>query len=165
MGTGLCFKCKKCGHEYSVMLGVGFSFAKEARNALKSIEKGEYGAELKEAYEKTPYAAVYTDRSVYLCSGCGRWIMDADLTLYGPNAPDAIPKKQYGEKTVEEWGYVPYVSKIDLKEDYHVVKRIYHKCDRCGKRMHKASENEIKKLPCPKCGEINEEEPDLIYWD
>ena len=33
-----------------------------------------------------------------------------------------IINKRYGEKTVKEWGYVPYVMPSDLKYDYTFIK-------------------------------------------
>ena len=87
-----------------------------------------------------------------------------DPTLYAPDNPEQILNQQFGEKTVREWGYVPYVMDYDLKEQYHVIKRIYHKCSHCGKRMHKATNAELETLPCPKCGEPNRA-TDFICWD
>lgn len=39
-----------------------------------------------------------------------------------------------------------------------------HKCDHCGKRMHKANEEELSKLSCPYCGTENTSEG-LLMWD
>ena len=39
-----------------------------------------------------------------------------------------------------------------------------HKCDNCGKRMHKASDDETMNLACPKCGTKNES-GNMILWD
>ena len=58
--------------------------------------------------------------------------VETDVTLYAPNDLASISKKHYGIKNVEEWGYVPYVTWDDLKQDHHVFKRYYHKCEKCG---------------------------------
>ena len=101
---------------------------------------------------------------VYICDGCGTWEHGTDVSLYAPNDPDSIPQKQFGIKTVEEWGYVPYVMCWDLEKEYHLVKRQYHCCNKCGKRMHKASSAELKTLSCPKCGSDNQAEG-ALKWD
>lgn len=165
MGKGYDFHCKKCGKNYAVFLGVGFCFATASRNEIEAIANGEFGPELKEAYEQTPYAVIDPDNVVFICRKCGCWIVDTDHTLYAPKDPDAIAKRQFGEKTAEEWGCVPYVIGKTLREDYRVLKRHYHKCDRCGSRMHKATDKEVRSLPCPECGEINEENGYGILWD
>ena len=165
MGRGFCFTCKKCGHEYHVFSGVGFLFPQVYREELDRVADGEFGPELKEAYEKTPYAAINAERTVYICGSCRHWVLETDRTLYAPNDPEEIAKREYGEKTAEGWGYVPYVYASELKEDYHVIRRHYQYCDRCGRRMHKASTAEARFLPCPECGEINEEDGPDICWD
>ena len=72
--------------------------------------------------------------------------------MYRPKDEDAIRTKQFGIKTVEEWGYVPYVFGQDFQAEYDLIKVYAHKCDHCGKRMHKANEEELSKLSCPYCG-------------
>ncbi len=164
MGQGYCYTCKKCKHEYSVHLGIGMRFPIVYRDILADISDGEYGSELQELYNNTPYAAIDGERVVYICDGCGSWKLGTDVSLYAPNDPDSIPQKQFGIKTVEEWGYVPYVMRWDLQKEYHLVKRKYHRCSKCGKRMRKASSEELKNLPCPECGSENQAE-DALMWD
>ena len=164
MGQGYGFKCKNCRHEYSIRLGIGMMYPEVCRNLLQNLEQGKYGKEWQQLSKNTPYAAVDVKSVIYICNDCSRWEMGKDITLYAPNDPAAISHKQYGIKTVEEWGYVPYVTGIELKRDYHILKRYYHKCGNCGKRMHKASKDEMVHLPCPKCDEINEPNS-FIMWD
>lgn len=102
------------------------------------------------------YFAVNAEKRVYTCKNCGNWKTDYILDLYAPKKPEEIPNKQYGIKTVAEWGYIPYVMEFDLEEDYKILKRFIHKCTNCGKRMHKASNSELKTLSCPKCGKSNQ---------
>ena len=164
MGYGYHYTCKKCKHEYTVDLGIGFMFPDEYREILDDISKGAYGSELQELYNSIPYAAVNGERVAYICNGCGSWEVGIDVSLYAPNDTDSIAEQQFGKKTVAEWGYVPYVDSWDLEKDYHLVRRKYHHCSKCGKRMHKASETEVRNLPCPECGCENRADGG-IRWD
>ena len=164
MGQGYCYKCKTCNYEYSVQPGFGMGYPKLYHNQLAAVAAGKYGPELKRLFETTPYAAINAEKVIYACNTCNRWEPGIDVSLYAPNDPDSIPLKQYGIKTVKEWGSVPYVIKDDLREDYHLLKRYYQKCKDCGRRMHKLSESSLKRLSCPKCGTVNEAS-DVIMWD
>lgn len=164
MGMGYCYKCKKCNHEYSVHPGIGMTFPTVYREILADISEGKYGSELQKVYQNTPYAAVNGEGVVYICSECGTWEVSTDVSLYAPDDKGHLLKKQYGDKTVEEWGHVPYVTPWELGQEYHIVKRHYHKCGKCGKRMHKASDEELNNLPCPVCGSANQAE-DTLMWD
>lgn len=84
--------------------------------------------------------------------------------IFNVKDAEAIRIKQYGIKTVEEWGYVPYVIGYDLKEEYSLIKVYVHKCKKCGKRMHTANDEDIKNLPCPKCG-TEDTTSGLLMWD
>ena len=87
-----------------------------------------------------------------------------DLSLYAPNNPKKLLKTKFGEKTVEEWGYVPYVMPSDLEEDYHVISKYERKCPKCRNLMREVSENEKINLKCPNCGQINEPIGEIL-WD
>ena len=164
MGIGLNFKCQKCGKEYRVMRGVGMMFPLTYERTMEAIKEGRYGEQWKQIVTETSYAAVNAEKEVYLCSSCGSWRTERNLSLYRPNDPEQIRTKQYGIKTVEEWGDVPYVDRDDLKRDYKLIKAFPHKCGKCGKRMRKAKEAEIKKLPCPRCGTVNSSNG-ILLWD
>ena len=164
MGMGYSYKCKKCGHKYSVFPGVGRMYPKVYRKKLDQIAEGAYGTEWMNLFQKTPYAAINAEEIIYICSSCNRWETGTDITLYVPNDPEIISKNRYGIKTVKKWGDVPYVTSWDLKENYYVLERYYHKCEKCGRRMHKASQTEIQNLTCPKCGGPNTAEG-TIMWD
>ena len=164
MGQGYSYTCKKCKCEYSVCPGIGMRYPSVYRDRLAEIAEGEYGPDWQELYNNTPFAAIDAARVVYVCDACDTWEYGTDISLYAPNDPDSIPQKQYGIKTVAEWGYVPYVMKWDLKKEYHILKRYYHRCDKCGKRMHKASLTELQNLSCPECGSKNHAE-DFLCWD
>lgn len=164
MGKGYAFKCKTCGHEYNVNIGIGFMYPQIFRETLEKIAAGEYGAEWKEAYDKNLYVAIDAATVLFKCNKCGNWEKGKDISLYAPNHPELIPTKQYGEKTVEEWGYVPYVTYSDLVNEYHLIKPYQHKCKRCGEDMQPS--NEVPEcLPCPNCGSESEMLPSIIMWD
>ena len=137
MGSGYDFKCKKCKTKYSAMPGIGMMYPKVYQEVVEDIKNGKYGPECQE-------------------------IMN--LALYRPKNAEAIRTKQYGIKTVEEWGYVPYVMGYDLKAEYSLVEVFVHKCKKCRKRMHKATDEELQTLPCPKCGTENATSG-LLMWD
>ena len=164
MGKGYAYRCKKCRNKYSVHLGVGMRYPSVYQEKLAEIARGVYGTELKDLINSTDYVAIDASRVIYICSSCNKWELGTDVTLYAPNDPESISKKQYGIKTVEEWGYVPYVLDWELKRDYHVLKRYYHKCEKCGQFMHKASSEEEQNLQCPECGEPNKAK-NIIMWD
>lgn len=163
MGTGFSYCCEKCGEEFSVHLGAGMRFPTVYQDTMRDIIAGKYGPERRTILYNEPYAAVDIEQYVYKCS-CGYWKVDKELSLYAPNNPEAIPKKQYGIKTVEEWGYVPYVTRFQLKEDYHLIKRYIHICSKCGKRMRKAQKRELEEIRCPKCDSLCRQR-DYLFWD
>lgn len=45
MGIGYSYKCKKCGHKYSVFPGVGMMYPRVYRKKLDQIAEGAYGVE------------------------------------------------------------------------------------------------------------------------
>ena len=166
MGTGYLFKCKNCKKRYSVQLGIGMMFPEVCRETLDDMENGEYGEELQKLCKETPYAAVNVEREMFMCDKCGNWKVSENLSLYAPNDPEQIRAKQYGIKTVDEWGYVPYVTSLDLEQDYHLLKEYRHICSKCGSVMKKIDDDNIPGiLPCPYCGTDNGMEPSIMLWD
>ena len=162
MGKGYMFECKKCKHQYGICPGIGFSYMSLCKKTLDKIAKGKYGKEFKAAYDNGGrYLSVNAQRILYMCDACKTWDSAIDATLYAPNNADAFGKMQYGIKTVEEWGEVPYFIEGG---HFHVIKEYKHKCPKCKGIMRKANEEEYKRLACPKCGEINDM-IDEIRWD
>ena len=47
---------------------------------------------------------------------------------------------------------------------YRLVKRYVRKCPDCGRRMHKATDREMRELSCPVCGEKNRPGGEIL-WD
>lgn len=164
MGTGHGFTCKKCGYYYEISLGIGMMFPKVYQSCIRDIKVGKYGEEWKTLARRQKYIAVDAEEYLYVCESCRNWKTDMDLSLYEPKEPDKILNEQFGIKTVKEWGYVPYVMSRELEEDYSLLKAYVHKCDRCGKIMHKFNAEQISSLWCPKCGTENKKS-ELFRWD
>lgn len=151
MGTGYAFKCKKCGHEYDVLVGCGFRFPKEYQECIKAIKCGKYGSEWKSLFLETHNAVVDADEYLYICRSCGNWKVEKSLSLYSSTA-------ELSEDT--------YVMPYELNETCNFIKSYFHKCKKCKKRMHRVDEDDILSLllPCPKCGTENNV-AELIMWD
>lgn len=165
MGQGIGFKCSSCGKEYHACPGVGFLFPEQYKEVQKAAKEGKYGPEWKELVTSGDCIAVDAETYLYMCK-CGHWTVEEGLSVYAPNDPEALSNKQYGIKTVREWGEVPYATTMDFDGEYHLVKRRIHKCEKCGGTMHKASKKEEGSLPCPDCGgkPVNDF-VNIIHWD
>ncbi len=167
MGLGYGYKCSGCGCDYNVWLGCGLRFSSTYKETIDDIKAGKYGEQWRNFFNEAQYMAVDAEQYLFICKECGKWEVDKNLSLYAPNNPESIPGKRYGIKTVEEWGYIPYVMSYDLTHDYRLVHRYAHKCEKCGKNMSMIGEkdlNKVNKLPCPKCGTINDIH-DYVDWD
>ena len=166
MGRGFEFKCCDCGKEYHINLGAGFMYPRVYEEAVEKIEEGEYGPDLKEAFESVKYAAIDASRVLFKCPDCGNWEVDMDLSIYAPNDVERVKALRFGEKTVQEWGGIPYAMAYMLEEDFHLIKEYKRSCRKCGAEMERL--NDIKDcsiLSCPKCGKENECEPSIVCWD
>ncbi|MCH5193898.1 MAG: hypothetical protein J1F11_08060 [Oscillospiraceae bacterium] len=167
MGKGLSFVCKNCGHKYDIHLGSGFFFTEVYESSIKKIKAGKYGKEWKELIKSQAYIAVDAEDYLYICNSCGNWKVLQNLSLYAPKKPEEIAYKKYGEQTVEQLGYVPYVMRHQLKSDYQLLKSYPHNCPKCKKIMSEYSDNDldhITTLQCPKCKTENEVSG-LFFWD
>ncbi len=160
------YTCKNCNREYYAHLGwVSSPFFDSNREVIYDMSSGKYGRELQEICQRIQYVETDPEEKVFICEGCGRWEVGADLTLYAPRHPERIALKKYDGKTVAEIGYDPYMSAAVLKKEYRVVKEFTRYCRKCGSRMHKASEAEKCSLPCPFCGTVNQVHPELRLRD
>ncbi len=164
MGSGYGFKCKKCGCDYNIHCGIGMMFPTVYKSCIDDVKKGVYGDEWKSIASCEKYFAVDASLNLYICNKCNNWNTQYSMSIYKPKSDNDIINKRYGEKTVKELGYVPYVTPFDLKDDYTFIKSYIHKCDKCGHRMHKVDIDHLSSLPCPKCGSENNE-LDMIRWD
>lgn len=163
MGDGMYYKCKKCKHEYDIHLGIGMGYPRVYRRTVEAALNGEYGEEWQQLMNRKKYMDIKADYELYQCS-CGNWYVSQDLSIYEPKDEAIIENTQYGIKNVKEWGYVPYVMWFEREQNYRFVKSFIHKCDKCGKRMHKVDEDKSEALSCPKCGTVNEPEG-MLNWD
>ena len=93
------------------------------------------------------------------------WETDFGLSVFQPKNTEEILNTHYGERTVRELGYVPYVTGRDLKEMYRIKYRYYHYCGVCHKRMNRQTIYTDMKMCCKECGELLEETEDCIQWD
>lgn len=169
MGSGIGYKCKRCLKKYDVSLGVGMFFPSAFKEAIKDIKKGKYGTELRTVIDSGELIVPDAARYFYCCEQCGTWEVAEDLSLYQPKSIPEIKKQQFGDKTVEEWGEIPYATRADFETDYNLVYKNPHSCRKCKKEMTRYDISQFKndisdELPCPRCGTKNE--PDsYIDWD
>lgn len=157
MGAGFSFTCKKCGNEYRAFFGSGMMYPSIYERVMGEIQSGKYGAELQELSNAIPYVAVDAENTVYYCKDCVIWEVSPNLSLYAPR------DMEYIQREIERFGHSPYPWKSTLRSHYRIIKRYYHKCDKCGHRMRQLSLSDISSLPCPKCGEKNE--GCMVLWD
>ena len=162
MGHGHRFECKKCGEEHSLWLGAGWAYPTVFKKLAQEIAEGKHGAELREAYKNTPFAAINAEQKGYICEKCGYWEDGYDYTVYAPNDPATVLENR------EKWGdnWVPW--EMDVRREYHIVEPYHHKCKQCGETMNEIREKHIlsllKILKCPHCrGEL--EAVGFICWD
>lgn len=178
MGSGFTFRCCNCGEEFCVYLGIGFAFPSEYKTVNEAVKAGNYGEKWQSIMNSADFIQADAERYFFHCGRCGHWEEDYGLSLYAPNDVGSLRKKQYGIKTVEEWGYVPYAvfSRAlisDTNPDYHQLKRRIHRCPECNRAMKKHTYNQLLqriynddsfKIKCPKCGD-KLEEIGAIRWD
>ena len=151
MGTGIEYKCPKCSFQKSFHLGSGFGYPSVYQEVIDKIRKGAYGKEWKMFFEEHPGAVVNAEIELYRCPACNHLEEDYNLSLY-----------EHKEGRPPEYGY--WISWGDEKQNYRYIKSYKHHCPKCGKRMKKITEDTAP-IPCPKCGEILEQDPWLVKWD
>ena len=150
MGYGVTQKCK-CGHEYSVSSGIGYLYPLVCEEKLEKIKNGGFGEDWKQAViECGPNLKIGVEDKVYMCSDCNTWEELTETTLY--KSQDDLNQENTLYYMPGDEGYIAY-------------KRTTHNCPKCGKTMKVLDEKDLSNLPCPKCGEINGRETDMIMWD
>ena len=169
MGTGSSFVCEKCGCKYSVLTGVGFLQPTVYKETVQKIKAGKYGEDIKDIFLKTKYAAVGTEKDLFVCK-CGYWTTDMNMDIYAPIDPDKLKELEYGPHIDEDSEEVTFAMREGLIKCFSVVRHWVHKCDRCGKEMKRIRdpENYAKRygLNCPKCGTKNKSDHlGRIMWD
>ena len=167
MGDVLRLRCSKCKKEYSVWWGIGFAFPTVYEKIMKAAKNGEYGQEWKTLTTTTKFVAIDAEDYVYLCGKCNHWNNEPGLSLYVPKDLEEI-KRKYKLDTVDELEERDFVMSYDLAEEYKILKRRIHKCEKCGGIMKRLKEKEIFHLPCPHCGGAPMEGWENVYpinWD
>lgn len=166
MANGLGLVCSKCGKEYDMCYSSGFDFMEVYRDTFNAIRNGYYGENIRRAALNNKKSAIDAYRYIYKCWRCSGWKSEVCGDLYVPNHPEEKPVLLMETETFDKWEDVPFVSRIDLKEKYHVIKRCIHRCDKCNSRMHKVNEKHLYHLRCPYCGgKAMDDEVYTINWD
>lgn len=158
MGTGYNYKCKKCGCEFTMLLGSGFLGYESCEKAKDEILSGELGEEWKTAYSSTSRPAICREKAVFICDCCGHWLRDDLTVLYAPDDIESVEEIFEGKEPPYFW--------FRGEEDglFRIVKQTEKICPECGKTMRRANENDFAKLPCPECGEPNAAAAGIL-WD
>ena len=171
MGTLKLYECGKCGYSRGFSLGIGMRYPRASDAMKESIEAGDYGPELKAAYDNCELPAVRPESAVYICPNCGCWDIHRDASIYEPVDVESAKKKQFGIKTVEEWGGIPYVMGYEIESgEYRLVSRYSPVCPECGEGMVRAMEKgedepEASALKCPRCGSLSASVAEVGFWD
>lgn len=166
MGTGYSFTCSKCKHRFSASWGIGFSFPQVYEDTVKKIKAGAYGNLWQDLVNKEKYVVTDAEKHIYICGKCNAWKSEQCLSLYIPKDPEHL-KIKYQLDSVEELNERSYILTAEIRAEYRILKRYIHKCDKCSGVMHRATEEEMNVLTCPKCGG-EPEKPGymgMIMWD
>ena len=150
MGAGITVKCLNCAYEKTFYTGIGFGFPDEYKKLVRKVRGGAFGKEWKNFFETHPGAVIDGDRELYQCPACHALEDDHNLALY-----------DHREGNAPEHGY--WMRTDESRKEYLFVKSRFHKCQRCGKRMH-AVQDFCVPLPCPECGS-EMELGNLLLWD
>ena len=166
MGIGYTFTCSKCKKRYSASWGSGFMFPAVYEETMKAVRAGEYGIEWQKLVAENDYAVIDAEKYIYLCRRCHNWQSEPGLSIYEPKDIEAI-KIKYKLDCDDELKDRPYVTTMDIKEEYRILKRYVHVCNKCSGIMHRATKDELEYLPCPECGGAPEEpgSSGMILWD
>lgn len=161
------FRCQKCYEEYVFWNGIGFMFPVTYNKLFTAALNGEYGERLKELLLKNPNAAIDAATSLYICEGCGHWIVTPVLDCYLPthevceekgkriwSVAMPIELNKLERRVVAPW---------ELRKGYELLERYKHVCSRCESEMKMrqldpfgldAVQEDFSDLVlrCPKCG-------------
>ncbi len=158
------FTCNQCGYKEVVLFGKGWVFP-PYENVIADIESGKYGKRWKKRLQSTPDAVVDDDMELYVCSACGHFQNEINLSIYKRKNPEEIPL---------EWRQTPFLQLLAQPKfrkkiisfrkppyfhfDYWKIAYV-HRCTECGKRMHLYTIND--QLRCPKCKDGQMEETEM----
>ena len=160
MGDGRIFECKNCGKSFGVYVGVGFSFPDVYRKGIKDIKSGKYGEDFKESILSRKDIVVDFEKYLFVCDKCGNWYTNYALDFY-------VPKTEEEKEKVLKKNY--YFCSWTDKENYELLIKVNHRCDKCKSEMRKISndENSNDELGVLKCPECNSDlkENGSVNWD
>lgn len=171
IGTTVTSKCHDCGYSKQLHLGIGMMYPRVSDAMKEAIAFGEYGAELKGAFEGCELPAVRPEDMVYICPSCGSWDVFRNASVYEPTDIEAAKKEQFGTKTVEEWDGIPYVTGWEIESGkYCLVSSYLPRCPECGDGMHPLpvgpeGKMDASLLKCPRCGSSNSAVDVSGFWD
>ena len=149
MGLVYEFRCKKCKHQYNILLGYGKLYSYSYKQTVENIKNGIYGDKWKNIFLSRDNLVVDIKQCLYTCQ-CGNWSLERALNLYSPkNSAKPAP---------------PYVMEDDLKSDYYRIGHYKHICKKCSAEMHKTDNTSEIMLSCPECENINNPSI-LVYVD
>ena len=161
MGYGYELKCKKCGREKPIFLGIGFRYPRVCATILEEMKDGKFGKRFMEDAKNTPFAAVHQERAIFICDNCGKWRSDEVIDLC---APIGEPEQHNGRfcVAIEYPDGIPYVMTSDIGRKYRIIRSKQHRCSKCRHKLRLIRKNE--KLRCPECSELLKR-VDEFNWD
>lgn len=166
MGHGIALKCK-CNTHY-IHLGVGMMYPQVFFESLQDARNGKLGEDIQKATEGKQYLAIDAESKFYYCTECGYWEVNGANDLYEPKNTEAYKLVRFGEKTIEEWGEIPYAFGNDFK-DYNLLFKYKHTCPKCGTEMKNPKtigKRVLSKIRCQECGgKMEEDGLGMIMWD
>lgn len=163
MGSGRAYKCYNCGTKFTNLFGSGMFYSLAYKETIEDIRNGKYGDYLKTVFHDNCYSVVDIDRYLYVCE-CGNWSMDKRMDLYLPIDTETIKRVKYVGKPVDEIVCAPYA--ISLRDDYRLVKKYDHICEKCNSVMKEYNDNDDVDLKCPNCNNtLSSNIYEMIFWD
>ena len=166
MGSGIDLHCSNCGKDYNVWVGAGMAFPDVCSETLAAIKAGEYGQKLKKAAESETYVGVGAEQKIFVCEDCGHWDVFTDATVYGLVDIENGPAMPFGQKTIAEWGCIPYVATWADFGKFRVIEEYAPTCPKCGGAMRALPDHEkLPQLKCPECGGPLDGGETSIRWD
>lgn len=166
MGDGYSVRCKECGCELDVYLGLGFFSFRKYPEIVADMKSGKYGEAASKFFKEHPGGVVNTEYVVAVCDTCDRveevpalstWILKQDADeeeAYLHVANDSVCK-------IPMWNMEAYFDKV---ADYE------HFCESCHSRMRIMDAETFGQalfegqVHCPKCHGLMEVES-IFNWD
>lgn len=171
MGDLLLYKCRDCGYNRWLHVGVGMMFPRVCNAMRADIASGEYGTDLMRAYETCDHSGVAPEDTVFQCPACGHWDVDRDASVYEAADMEAVRERYRNIKSFEESGIVPWVTHRDIENGLFRLAAAYAPpCPKCGEGMlpmHTELKfpDDVPQLACPECGSSSAYIADRGYWD